>query len=129
MGYDSPINVRALRMGFTYLNLRFNEESEKPGENTYRVRYDSVSTEIVGDGVAGRKAHNRYSLLGTDKDGKKVAFYISKKILKGLTKGETYDFRLTGNLKEAPAADQDERREFGICTTKPRPTRSRFTHD
>lgn len=116
-------------MGFTYLNLRFNEESEKPGENTYRVRFESVSTEIVGEGVAGRKAHSRYSLLGIDKDGKKVAFYISKKLLKGLTKGETYDFRLTGNLKEAPATDQDERREFGICTTKPRPTRSRFAQD
>lgn len=116
-------------MGFTYLNLRFNEEAEKPGENVHRVRYESYSTELVGQGVMGREAYNRYSLLGLDRDGRKVAFYISKKILKSLTKGETYDFRLTGNLRESGHISDDERREFGICTTRPRPARSRFGHD
>lgn len=107
-------------MGYTYLNLRFNEEAQKPSENVHNVRFESYSTELMGQGVVGRDTYTRYALLGTDEKGKKVAFYVSKKVLDALKPGQTYAFRLSENQTEGAYTDREQRREFGICKTKPK---------
>jgi hypothetical protein len=110
-------------MRYSYLNLRFNDHAKKPSENLHKVTYESWSTELHGKGVIGRDAKQRYSLLGKDEKGRKVAFYITRDALRGLKPGETYEFRLSGNMTEGAYNDREPRREFGVCRTRPKPAR------
>lgn len=112
-------------MGYTYRALVFNDEAKRKADNINRVRYDSYSTESWGSGVWGRDVTQRYSLLGTDERGRKVSFYVSKKVLDQLEQGKAYAFRLSENLGHGYY--HQEPGESGLCTTAPKSIRFKHT--